>query len=57
MATFSFRKLFSKPDAILASANAARDNAEWAVAAEQYGKYLSLKPDDDLICAQLAHAK
>lgn len=57
MAIFGFKNPFRNSSAIKAAANAARDNADWTKAAEQYEKYLLLQSDDDRIWVQLGHAR
>lgn len=45
----------SKPGAILAAADAARDRSDWDAASRGYGRYLRLKPDHADIWVQLGN--
>ena len=45
----------SNPGAILAAADAARDQGDWAAAARDYRRYLKLKPDHAEIWVQLGN--
>lgn len=44
-----------KPEAILAAADSARDHGDWTTAAQEYRRYLRLKPDHADIWVQLGN--